>query len=125
MSDLEAGYELDEQVALKVMGWHKGDHGWKWRTEDNSPTYYDITDSLILDSDPWHPSTDIAQAWKVVEKLGELGFSTMIQFDRGDVNGDVAGSITKSFLSVHAPFVTGPSAPLAICLAALKAVAAP
>lgn len=60
---LPAGRELDALVAEKVMGWRRvDDHLW----ED--------ADRRLRSTAPWsswafHPSTDIAAAWQVVEKI--------------------------------------------------------
>jgi hypothetical protein len=78
--------EIDRLVAEKVMGWELCDYGF-WETEVGP-----------LDSETeFNPSTDISDAWLVLEKSGFHG-------EVGDIGGDA-----NSF-------------PMAICLAALKAV---
>ena len=118
---MEPGRDLNARVAVEVMGWKPIDRkaaGWGdgpevWATgddsEDGSPTRQ------------WfEPSTDIAAAWKVVEKLGlafELGWLPTdegLSWDAsfGEKRGSEEGTTTYAA-----------TAPLAICLAALKAVA--
>jgi hypothetical protein len=59
---MKAGREMDELVATKVMGWHKGESwgGTDWFTKDN-----EYAESVFK----WNPSEIIADAWQVVEKL--------------------------------------------------------
>ena len=64
----------------------------------------------------WAPSTDIAQAWELVEKIRRLAVCHLF-FDRqgfmlqvDEIGGSSGGPILE----------TAPSAPLAICRAALK-----
>jgi len=79
----DAGRELDALVAEHVMGWapikvingRPIAEGWtgfydgKWLvwTERPEPTEEG-------ESHPWRPSTDIAAAWQVVEKMQQHGF---------------------------------------------------
>lgn len=58
---MKAGRELDALVAEKVMGWMDGD-GVGLRVADG-----EVINSM--DCRPWSPSTDIAAAWEVVEKM--------------------------------------------------------
>ena len=112
---MKAGRELDAKMAADVMGWKRGssfgigddDRWWlyigngKWEQKGGTGFY---------------PSTRMADAWLVVEKLGK--------------NFDV--SRCRVFQEIEAwfweaSFHNGPdaqadTAPLAICLAALKAV---
>lgn len=89
----KAGPELDARVAREVMNWEI--------------------------AGPWSPSTDIAAAWEVVEKIGlfsdeaydGIGFTLW-----HDANGWFVG--TPDFRTG----VQAPTAPLAICLAALEAL---
>lgn len=131
----EAGRDLDVLVAEKVMGyrtevrravwWGYGD----WHSSD----YPDQTNSRCIPVDNvkgWLPeySTDIEAAWAVIEKLGEGDFllwqagalvslggpselTAWCQFSKGLGSTSYRGE--------------GRTAPHAICLAALKAVAPP
>ena len=53
---MKPGRELDALVVEKVMGW-------KW-----------------LSGNPWAPSTDIAAAWEVLEKMRERGYTVEVFF---------------------------------------------
>lgn len=125
MSDQTAGPELDALVAEQVMGWTLGEpeyvmgylsHGgsmmrlWKG---PGIPTAKGILPGQL----DWHPSTDIAAAWAVVEKLrgGFLWLDSgnelfRAAFWKGPDNG---GQVCEC---------SAETAPLAICLAALKSV---
>lgn len=70
--------EISRIIAEKVMGWTL-EHGW-WK-DDNGYTAYEAHSDGTLeecDGDWWHPSTDIGQAFQVVEKT--MGNPRM-QFD--------------------------------------------
>lgn len=107
-NELTAGRELDALVAEKVMGWAPRDAG--------------AGDRLIYvgawahcESLP-HYSTDIAAAWQVVEKLAADGLYVHVGYCLG-----------RTEASVNSPLdiidnAYAPTAPLAICLAALKAL---
>jgi len=120
IEDMKAGRELDALVAEKVMGWKKvkwlGDYD--WRDKDGEQPYTVRA---------WNPSTDIAAAWQVVEKIQERqgrdrfiiylssywGTNSWVykcEFIMETVNKSVDGFAD--------------TAPLAICLAALRAVGA-
>jgi Phage ABA sandwich domain len=118
VSELKAGRELDALVAEKVMGWTQVRNSkpegfsslWRGRPPGNLATLRTIPDY----------STDISDAWKVVEKVDnrngvarEMGVLTasISRYDNG---------YTVRFFNSG---VTADTAPLAICLAALKAVA--
>ncbi len=116
---LEASPELDALVAEKVMGWKLGklfpsSESQYWIDSGGEPTLYRTLNCKDREITIFQPSLDIACAWEVVEKLemivgpGGEGWQAMEQYDL-----DAPG--------FHA---TAPSAPLAICRAALKAVGA-
>lgn len=134
---MEAGPELDALVAVKVMGyvWHRITSR---RSELRPP---DSRDAVVVREGkkpliyigyqkPWLPaySTDIAAAWTVVEKLMEIGWTVTLaprQFekypeDRFKFHGcrmvDKDGAQHMQSFSDHAE-----TAPLAICLGALRA----
>jgi len=132
---LKAGRELDALVAEKVMGWHDPQdpewNGWKdcglliWqdsmiRPRDKPPVNskagwmaYGVVDRVPAFS------TDIAAAWEVVEKLHQR-FPT-IHLSLGAPNQrwycSFFGTVDDKGSALEAD-----TAPLAICLAALKAV---
>ena len=114
--ELKAGRKLDALVAEHVMGWDR-------RVtpnikpliveyfHDGKPMHYERT---------WTPSTDIAAAWEVVE-------SDYWSEDWGIVKVDSAEPLYQVWDLPGWELETGLisqaySAPLAICLAALKAV---
>lgn len=103
--------DIDREIAEKVMGWYiqkrfihyvpvgmpNRDFWW----DENIPKY---------SVQNWHPSTDIAQAFMVVEKFN--------QFEIGkDKEGSYFCVINFDEIIDHAD-----TAPLAICKAALKTV---
>lgn len=107
---MKPGPELDALVAEKVMGLSK-EPPWpkpfKWYSRW---WYYDRE---------FRPSTDIAAAWEVVEKMSEQGITVVVWAWPGGRFGCDIAVINKADL------INGDSAPHAICLAALKAVGNP
>lgn len=140
MNELKAGRELDALVAEKVMGWvHYGNwwhdpkqkddsglvkNGMKMmcRKDDIKPTHNDDGDNI-----GWHPSSDISDAWEVVEKFKNVdGFIVSVDWCPHheesprwfcEIVEMKNGKWTDKFWRDWAD-----TAPLAICLAALKAV---
>lgn len=108
---LEAGRELDALVAEKVMGWtrhvsdDRGDaYSESWGFGPNL-----LTDSLFVHE--FEPSVDIAAAWQVIEKADE--------FEMWNHTGKSYGC--RLTFGNREAFAKADTAPLAICLAALKA----
>jgi hypothetical protein len=99
---------LDALVAEKVMG---------WRWEDCFRAYTGVLTVRHEEyGGPPFYSTDIAAAWDVVEKMRERRADFYIRF---------VSTWTVEFDSVagdYNGYTDGDTAPLAICLAALKAV---
>lgn len=95
---LEAGRELDSLVAEKVMKVPFRRRGIWHKNPIRCPHY----------------STDIAAAWAAVEKLGPPEWVTLI-YSKTDKYWECS-------LNSDAEFSTAPTAPLAICRAALAAV---
>lgn len=129
MSDYEAGRELNELIATKVLGYpkpvytHSGGHmtrieGKGWYCQ---PTYEhgDVCEWL-----PYPYSDDIAAAFEVLEKFDRREWDITIASDTQDEGKYWSVSLE------HYPgpdrYATGEAAslPLAICIAALKAVEA-
>lgn len=112
---MTAGRELDALIAEKVMGWkvfRNGEHGpHRWEAETDRGTLRVIDSSYS--GDGFSPSTDIAAAWEVVEKVRkEAGDFQLALVDYGSAwaaRFDKASAVERT-------------APHAICLAALKAV---
>jgi hypothetical protein len=112
--------EIDRLVAEKVMGW-KAD--FRDDVYENSPRRWLVSG--------WRPSTDIAAAWEVVEKLSP-GRPFVLQIRNTMMGGfQVRASWTDTEIvnTYDADFggrmrvdqATAATAPLAICLAALRA----
>ena len=127
MTTLEPGPELDALVAEKVMGWMPvvgpdmyeivglGQYEQRWI----APA--DQTTTGVDEEVPYTPnfSTHIAHAWGVVEKVwGNMA----MRWDRPDGKVWVSG-IPAGFWHKEVSEAVGETAPHAICLAALKAVA--
>jgi Phage ABA sandwich domain len=121
---LEAGPELDALVAREVMGWDAFGLDELWHIKGKRST--DVTEwgtphacEGVTTNLMWRPSTDIASAWAVVEKMHERH---CVHLDGGLGWGckiSDAGGLTQATWSVVANAET---APLSICIAALKAV---
>ena len=124
IQDMKAGPELDRLVAEKVMGWTMTPTPGKYRgqciNEHGQPVLElingghgcDIPDELIF-----QPSTNITHVWEVVEKLTNNGKCLSLHASDG-------GYWTAYFVfhGWSGMAKDCASAPLAICLAALKAV---
>lgn len=126
---LKPGPELDALVAEKVMGWKRikklhgkpladgwvGFHDGEWIRWTSNPesAYEDYTPSIFS------PSTSIADAWQVVEKMRGFWKVEAYPFCRQPW--------TATYTPPNGPAVPGGTAtagtaPHAICLAALRAV---
>jgi hypothetical protein len=139
VNDMPAGREMDALVAEKVMGCkvsHLPFPGGQERVScgcrnGEHPGPHDNTDPVWDDILAYY-STDIAAAWKVVEKLrGELSWADGFQlsqsalgqewqnFPEAPQNG-YAATFTNGYENEAS--ATAETAPLTICRAALKAV---
>ena len=134
---MEAGRELDALVAEKVMEFRRIDIS--LNDEQKPLVPLDWADSLVRDTHWWgkdvnylvpHYSTRIQDAWLVVEKLVDDGFCPALIFDDDGqwalANDGVQNIRKEGDLLYTTFFIDGKlfadTAPLAICLAALKAV---
>ena len=119
---LEAGRETDALVAEKVMGWRKvssqiitetmrGSLPWTrwWGEKQNAAGRWRIVDLPKY-------SASISAAWEVVEKLKAEGMTVDIQ------SRTPGWTVVVDELHDLGVEVRAPTAPLAICFAALKAV---
>lgn len=118
---LEAGPALDALVAEQVMGWRlsKDGHAWKDATS-GTMAYRDDGPWLDAGDLPWNPSDNLDDAWEVIEKLEGMGIY-LFRLGR-----DGAGSSWRADFD-HLPTSSraeAATAPLALCLAALKCVGA-
>lgn len=123
---MKAGRELDALVAEKVMGWRKIDRikaGWGkgpqvWDTgedpeqEHSSPTYQNF-----------RPSESIKDAWVVVEQMEANKWEFCAVGRSSNGRGAWFCEFGKQFqLSNSEVIAYADTAPLAICLASLKAM---
>ena len=113
---MNAGRELDALVAVKALGW-------EWI--DAMEMWYDTSDShTMLTSDELPEfSTDIAAAWHVVEHLDRTRNTWIDRLQKEGMEG--WGLILASgtgYSVTHHQVHLAETVPLAICLAALKAV---
>lgn len=119
---MKAGRELDALIAEKVMGWTKKElptnrvnpsyTAWYWVSND---------DNVKIPTNFFNPSINLHDAWQVVEKLKKDN----IYIDIYSLPSDgyrVETSTHDGEQYVHMSTVGADTAPLAICLAALKAV---
>lgn len=111
---LEPGLELDKLIAKKVLGWFQdsdigGPRAWWFENDETmaSGAYPTMDEALHLN----HFSTDIKAAWVLVERFR----LTVRPF------GDTFWTATKKYNEDEMVFLRNlaPTAPHAICLAAL------
>ncbi len=145
---MKAGRELDalnERVAIEIMGWRRmswrdyhaymnfsgtderDSFAYAWHDAEGNMTEAHVKDKLYFDNPTpsWSPSEEIADAWLVVEKLKADNW-------RFDITSKFTHSPKEPKTEWGAWFTLPPdgiqgegyadTAPLAICLAALKAV---
>jgi hypothetical protein len=135
MTDELEGRELAVAVATDVMKWYpkyfkdttlgkllKSDGKSRPWIDYNEAKYYykdiDGKDTRMALIDKWRPDRDISAAWTVVEKTGLLDNYDLIK----DGEFYVFGHYGEYGFDPWTEFVRAPTLPLAICLAALKAV---
>lgn len=105
---MKAGHELDILVANKVFGWEYDEFLAMFYTKDETV--------CIPRHSNFRPSTNIADAWKVVEKIHATDNTWLhLAFDESE-------SFWLARFSDRLNFIQKETAPLAICLAALKAL---
>ncbi len=78
--------------------------------------------AIVMEPDPKPYTTDISAAWEAVEKLSVEGFDFMFETHKGTKT--IVATFRPRFASYYLKEGKGycPTAPEAICLAALKAV---
>ena len=124
--------EIDALVAEKVMGW--GVKHFEASQNENSPVVQklerwcvegidippeDEENDWLFGNMPWF-STNISDAWQVVEKMAKYGIA--IHTPRDSEKGHMPWRVViATDISGLAKAVNGETAPMAICLAALKA----
>ena len=112
---MEAGNELDALVATEVMGWERKDYGY-------TIVYWEENDEDVHMVELWKPSTDIADAWKVVEKMVDKYFMVDVTAVKGGQYECVITSEEPTIHNDYELYELGETAPLAICRVALLAV---
>ena len=127
---MEAGVSLDKLVAEKVMGWtNRYDHWWKGDDLDTIAGWSVCEGpDPFLGHDVFAPSTDIAAAWQVVDRMladkdGKQRKFNLYRFFRRYDHGTkervtwrlASGAGWCNLLE----YVEADTAPLAICRAAL------
>ena len=122
--NIPAGREMDTLVAEKVMG---------FRVEGNIVWFPDGDFSYLVPDlgGHWSPSTDIAAAWEVVERIREKQTEIRIRgmewYDGGGWIVEIMDILSKkvqykSYVEVTGPKRGIPNVCLAICRAGLLAV---
>lgn len=116
IDELPAGPELDDLVATRVMGWKRetkdfdGGSWTRWNRPGESGTWHPA--NPVLRGEDWFsPSTNIAHAFEVVEKIR----------DRFHVHLEANGT-SGWHCVLNGDWTTADTLPLAISRAALKAV---
>ena len=126
VDEMPAGGKLNCLIAERLFNWE--DAGW-------DPLYCRFVGHPTKERYRWYEqvpdySTDIARAWEVVEKMDKLGFRYAIG-NTSTSNGEMKWHRAMFQRSYPEPFRINykqyktsktPSAPLAICRAALKAM---
>lgn len=124
----EAGRELDALIAERVMGYEVSRiragallvEVYAIERRDEAHPSFDVVMCNYYPVSVRRYSTDIAAAWEVVEKLNETERWPTIQFGPSE-DGDLRWWVT--LVNPADADVYAETAPLAICRAALKAVA--
>lgn len=121
IADMPSGPDMDRLVAEKVMGWKWGQTGADYCGWGGAKSYPGEGWNRKNDAHRgnWYPSSDIANAWDVVEHMNRKTGGFMVQdwgekFLVGFGPADPAG--------VRRNVATADAASLAICRAALLAV---
>ena len=147
-TETAVGKELDALIAIEVMGWHRmswkdwdarvrpAGHGashtapdertsltYAWHDKDNEMVINAEDDTDYYNpSEAWSPSTDIAAAWQVVERMRELGLRVEVHAHPNGTNSALCESVTLVGHQIYTGFKAVPTASEAICRAALAAV---
>ena len=107
--------DLDGWIALKIMGWRRATNHW---VKGNKLQYA---------FDSWHPTESISDAFQVVEKMREDDFWFSMSYKEGIAPDFKGPGYMVRFRCVrgatrgdHIGYAE--TAPLAICLAAKKAI---
>lgn len=111
--ELDAGPEMDRLCVEKVMGWQKE----KWdRNGNRSSGVLWSTEEGARHPAAFCPSTNIAHAWEVVERMRQRSlFANVMQ------RQEVAHCTFEDYDGLEVSRWKAKTAPLAICKAAIKA----
>jgi hypothetical protein len=122
---MKAGRDLDALVAEKVMGMNQFPH----EPLDSMGMCHrcfrpaGLGDALPKSCDPPHYSTDITAAWEVVEKLDLLGEWELWRHT-DPYTKEPKWIVGRADYEQGETYAVADTAPLVLCLAALKAVGA-
>ena len=128
--DKEKLRKIDELVAIKVMGWHRkvlpgggGGGGFTAYVDEEGKIqkFSEHPPINFCSCEVFSPSTDISDAWRVVEKLKDSGFHVSIKMPPKGKSDSCWVSVKDYYVGKY--YVAyAVKTTLAICLAALKAV---
>lgn len=122
---MNAGRELNNLIAEKIFGhkvvhktWNKGlCHSYTI----GEPDYYDSAGEMILHNPVPQYSEDMNEAWEVVKHIGQWKFSLTWEWDIHKMVPYATAIFDPVWIHRREKlFVKADTAPLAICLAALK-----
>lgn len=117
--------ELDSRVALEVMGWTPERQSGACGACDSKGNFWFWHPESRWASNFWSPSTDPTAAFAVIDRLAERGVSLLrLSNHRPGEGGWLVTLAVSNGLSEIIAASVEPTAPLAICVAALAAVAA-
>lgn len=119
---MEAGEELNDLIAEKVMGWHAKSKKWGGECDEYADHWHD-GESFVCECEFFNPSIDISEAWEALEKVCNHDKWMLYKISQNDEDGVVKYEITllEIFRGVS-KHVRAVRAPEAICKAALLAV---
>ena len=110
---MEAGRELDALVAERVMGLDVKITDWKSdRYGRYKVKHYRVGNSFLPEY-----STDISAAWTVIEKMINLDYGIHMGLNKGNFEIAIYPLGDSDWI-----YISAPTAPLAICKAALKSL---
>lgn len=126
--------EINYRIALEIMGWEELRVGY-YGTEDETPRqkeledwldklgvesvgeyYIDVEKNYIFPKELWEPCNLVEQAWEVLEKFPYTDWDIII------CSSPIEWCCSISRWNKIAVYITSETAPMAICLAALKAI---
>jgi hypothetical protein len=123
MRSLDAGSELDTLIGEQVLGWHIEEGATYW--PDTERVWRDADGHRMGVVEEWSPSTDWGAAGEIVTHLEQRFRFSLVQEHQawsGELQGYRAEFTT---VMAYGGGAIAPTAPLAICRAALAAVMRP